>query len=203
MLTEPFLRTFIAVPMPDSVIAELAGSLAELRREAFHGVRWVSPSALHLTVKFLGETPRDNLPVICDLLNRVGRANPSYSLQIEGFGAFPNTRRPRVLWTGFHPPPPPHFSLVEAIESAMKSIGFNRESRPHSAHITVARIPGHWTDPWPSRDIFVNLFDNIPPFIVNKIVLIESTLSSQGAKYSRLHEAAVGGGKDSGGITDG
>ncbi len=196
-------RLFIAIPLPEDVIADIAASVAELRRHYFDTAKWVAPSAMHITLKFLGDVNSDHVSKITASMDAAIRTVPAYRLHLHGFGAYPDRRRPRVLWIGTLPAPEPHLLMVTDLERSMELLGFQPETRKHTPHITIARIKNKRTVPWPPQPFIVNLFDNLPSFSVNRIVLFESTLLPQGAKYSCLHETTLTDESVSGGTIHG
>lgn len=201
--TADSIRTFIGIPLPEDVVADIAASVAALRRDYFETAKWIAPSAMHITLKFLGDVPENQLPAITDAMHAAAVNIESYRLQPHGFGAFPNQRRPRILWVGTLSPPSSHHRMFNQLETQLHHLGFEPEKRPHSPHITVARIKSKKQIPWPPENFYVNLFDNYSDFCVNSIVLFKSTLSPQGAKYSRLHETPLTDNSVSGGTIDG
>src|SRR4051794_37491807 len=92
-------RLFIAVELPPNVKAELADAQTWLRRAKLP-VNWVAPGRMHLTLRFLGTTSVALIPEL-DRAIRAGLAQHSaMTLRLSGAGAFPNDRRPNVVWAG-------------------------------------------------------------------------------------------------------
>ncbi len=113
-------RTFIAIPLPADILAQLSAIQADLSRRVPDGsVRWVRPEGIHLTLKFLGDTPVAKLPAIEEALTVVARHAPPCPFAVEGLGCFPNTRRPRVVWVGVREETGRLAALRDAIEEAL------------------------------------------------------------------------------------
>ena len=107
-----------------------------------HGlpVKWVRPEALHLTLKFLGDVDDATEPNLRAALGQVaagGEARP-VGLHIEGFGVFPDFRRPRVVWAGVAPDPALEL-LQHRVEQVFAPLGFPTEARPFRPHVTLGR----------------------------------------------------------------
>ncbi len=103
-------------------------------------VRWVRAGGIHLTLKFLGDTPTDKLPEITEALSAVARHAPSCTFTVGGLGCFPNPRRPRVVWVGVQEPTGRLAALQDAIEEAMVPFGYRPEGRGFTPHLTLGRI---------------------------------------------------------------
>ena len=135
------IRAFIAIPLPEPVLDELVtlGHRLE-RRVPSRSVRWVRPEGIHLTLKFLGDTPTNKLPEIKRALTAVARHAPPCTFTVGGLGCFPNPRRPRVVWVGVQEPTGRLAALQDAIEEVMAPLGYAPEGRGFTAHLTLGRI---------------------------------------------------------------
>lgn len=96
------------------------------------------PENFHITLKFLGEIP-------VPLLERVARSLeaislPPFSVELRGLGAFPNERRPRVIFVKVAGGSSELTNLAEKVEEVTARLGFPRERRPFVPHATVARV---------------------------------------------------------------
>lgn len=131
-------RLFVAVPLPD----ELKGSLAhqvEAVRKRYPFQTWVHPEDYHVTLKFLGETPRQLLPRIEEALQEVAQRHVPFSLILEGIGSFGQPKRPRILWLGVQGELARLASLFRDVDEKMAPLGFGKEERPFRPHLTLAR----------------------------------------------------------------
>ena len=134
------LRLFVAVDLPASerhAVARLCTNV--------HGARWVKPHQLHITLRFMGHTPEEELPAIREQLARV--EVPSFELAVQGVGVFPPAaRRPRVLWLGVAPREP-LARLEREIDRALAAKNLaphpaREPARQFSPHLTLARLSG-------------------------------------------------------------
>lgn len=103
-------------------------------------VRWVRPEGIHLTLKFLGVVDDASEPRLRAALGQAaggGDARP-VMMQLEGFGVFPDFRRPRVVWAGVLPDPPLEL-LQHRVEQAFAPLGFPPEAKPFRPHLTLGR----------------------------------------------------------------
>jgi len=132
------VRCFVAV----NLSPELKGRLAELEaqlKEARADVSWVKPESIHLTLKFLGEVEEERIPLIKGAVQEGLEGARPLVLSLAGMGAFPNPRSPRVIWVGIAGERERLCQLQERVERAMEKIGFSREARPFSPHVTLGR----------------------------------------------------------------
>ena len=109
-----------------------------LLRDAAPGVAWVAAARLHLTLKFLGELPEQQAAAVIASVDDVAQRHRVLTMQLGGVGAFPNFRRPRVVWMGVTPDPRLEL-LHHDVEVACERLGFAVDGRPFRPHLTLAR----------------------------------------------------------------
>lgn len=151
-------------------------------------VRWVAEENIHLTVKFLGEVDEGRVAGIGERLREVCTGHAPFGLTIEGTGAFPGTKNPRTLWVGVAGSEA-LANLARDIEQAMASLGFEKEERTFSPHLTIGRVrPGRVTERRGLDSIVKELAtfkDKVFGTIqVEEILLMKSQLRPGGAEYS-------------------
>jgi len=184
------LRLFVAVDLPGQVREELGRAQGELRRHDLSHLRWVRPQGIHLTLKFLGETPAGRVAAITTALAGATRGRPGFRLALGAPGTFGNRRGPRVLWLDVIGDIERLRGLQAAVEEALVEIGFPSEDRGFSPHLTLARVPQP-ARPGTAERIAQALRAVTPPraeFDVREVVLMRSTLQPGGAVYERLAE---------------
>lgn len=183
------LRLFVAFELPPPIAAELTDYLAPLR-ELESGVRWVKPEKVHLTLKFLGETPVAKIAAIKAALAEVCRQSAPFTCEVAGAGTFPNPQRPQVLWVGLNDPYGRLGKLAEEVDRALHQVGFAREKRAFSPHVTLGRVRAGraaaavkeiMNHPFPSREL-----------ACEELVLMQSVLQREGAVYTALQRFALG-----------
>jgi 2'-5' RNA ligase len=174
------MRAFIAIDLPENIRATLAQRQAAFRA-ACPEARWTRPEGIHLTLKFLGEISEKQTGQVNEALCALGPVE-KFSIEVKGFGFFPDARRPRVFWAGLEAPPDLE-ELAKKVEAAMSKLGFPVEGRPLTPHLTLARfkIPR----PQPALQALLE-----PPllgrFEVSDFYLFESKLAPQGAEYRKV-----------------
>jgi RNA 2',3'-cyclic 3'-phosphodiesterase len=174
------LRLFVAVEVPRSEQQAAAGLCTGLPR-----ARWANPHQLHITLRFLGNTPEDRLPEIRRRLATV--TSPGFQLALHGVGVFPPAaRRPRVLWLGLEPQAPLR-ELKRAVDGALgylTPLEAGADAAEFTPHLTLARLAGR---PDPGLGHFLAQHGEFlgKPWEVSAFRLFKSTLHPAGA----MHEA--------------
>jgi 2'-5' RNA ligase len=133
------MRLFVAVELPDAIKDELARMSSTLR-EAAPDAKWVPRDNLHLTLSFLGEVPDERVTPIGDALDSVAAGAQGLRAHLGALGAFPSARRARVLWVALEDEGGSLLKVAEATAEALEPLGFPREARPWTAHVTLARF---------------------------------------------------------------
>lgn len=188
------IRAFIAIELPTIVQQHLDQAVAELSQKmAGMPVRWLPAVNIHLTLKFLGDVSSQNLEILKEMLQTEAISHKSFEFSIGGLGAFPSMHRPRVIWTAIEAPPALG-SLQTSIDNSLARLGYAREERPFSPHLTFGRISRSATI-GDVRDIADHLQRSRVGFIglvqVREVCLIRSELKPGGAVYTRLFSAAL------------
>ena len=98
-MMQNMIRTFIAIELPERTVEMLVAIQDELKQSRAR-VRWVKPGSIHLTLKFLGNIPPGQVDDIAATAAPVVRNEHPLTLCAGGLGAFPNQRKPRVIWVG-------------------------------------------------------------------------------------------------------
>ncbi|MGD8402622.1 MAG: RNA 2',3'-cyclic phosphodiesterase [Anaerolineales bacterium] len=134
------LRAFIAVEIPPEIHQAIDKETASIRAALDKSlVRWVPTGNIHLTLKFLGDVSPANLEMLAQMLNVEVSKQPVFEMEFVGLGAFPNPKRPRVIWIGIQAPAGLE-ALQYGIESAAATLGYPAEKRPFSPHLTIGRV---------------------------------------------------------------
>jgi RNA 2',3'-cyclic 3'-phosphodiesterase len=174
------VRAFVAVFPPSEVREALLSAAREL--PVAGAVRWIRPDNVHLTLKFLGDVPKEELldqvagsiEVVC------GRHEP-FEAGPSAFGAFPSARRARILWAGIAEGSDRLRALAEDVETSLEPLGFEREDRAYVPHLTLGRAR--------ARPVVLEAVEapsTIPSFTVRNMKLVQSVPGGAGVTYSTL-----------------
>ncbi len=185
------MRCFVAIDLPQEIKAEIGRQQAALRAALAQApsrdqkINWTRPDGIHLTLKFLGET--DRASQVIEALQGIGPFE-KFSVEVKGFGFFPDARRPRVLWTGIEAPPALG-ELASRVETAMEKLGFPPEGRAFTPHLTLARFQSRRPETRLRKLPYVMVHQNqlsLGRFEVSEFFLFESNLSPRGAEYRKV-----------------
>jgi 2'-5' RNA ligase len=135
------IRAFVAIGLGEELKRTLLAVQRQLQAApAARIVRWVAPENMHLTLKFLGDVETTRVPTCTTALHQSATGLAPFRLMARGLGCFPSTSRPNVIWVGLHGEATRAMELARRIEEAFATLGFPREARPFSPHLTLGRI---------------------------------------------------------------
>ncbi|MBI5495451.1 MAG: RNA 2',3'-cyclic phosphodiesterase [Deltaproteobacteria bacterium] len=190
-------RLFVAVDPGDAVRAAVEALLVRLRhRVPRRAVRWVDPALMHVTLKFLGDTPDERLPAVRDALTRALDGVTMLEARVTGTGCFPPRGAPRVAWVAVREDAAESAvgALAARVDAAMTALGYPPEDRAFHPHLTLGRV---------ARDVRggaaarvraavdeVADFD-AGPLVVREVALVRSVLSASGPVYTVIHRVAL------------
>ena len=134
------IRAFIAVELPEGLKKELTELEVQLKKNSPPVVRWVDPSSIHITLKFLGEISTDSIDELMMAIEEAVQGIQPFQLQIREVGAFPGLDRAQVLWVGVKGDVDKITQLQKRIEANTEQLGFPRETRAFTPHLTLGRV---------------------------------------------------------------
>lgn len=192
-------RTFIAVELDEELRRGLQGLQDRLREQiAPRSVRWVRPEGIHLTLKFLGDTPVGRIEEVQSALALAAVEARPFTFTVGGLGCFPNTRRPRVVWVALQEVTGTLARLRDSVEAHVTRLGFPTERRPFSPHLTLGRVQRHASKS-EVREIgevvAASAIGTVGQMAVAAVSYIKSDLRPTGAVYTTLFEAKLGDGE--------
>jgi len=189
------IRAFIALELPSEIKTALSDLVSRLRTGHERSVKWVNPEGIHLTLKFLGNIPASKVAAIADVLHMTTAGRKPFTLELGKLGAFPNLKSPRVAWVGLEGNVADVVQLQKRLDQALIPLGFPTEKRAFSPHLTLGRVRDGAT----SRDrtqLSASLTSikaiSAPPFKMERLALMKSTLTPNGAIYDCLATGSIG-----------
>lgn len=153
------------------------------------GVKWVDPTGIHLTLKFLGDIASGRIGEITEAMAEAARGIPPFSLEIKDLGAFPNLNRVQVVWVGVGGETDKLGQLQQRLESNLARLGFAPEGRAFSPHLTLARVRQQASaeERQELGQLIAHIeFETTGRFTVDAISLMKSQLTREGAIHSRI-----------------
>jgi 2'-5' RNA ligase len=188
-------RLFVAVPVPPATREACRALIEPVRTTPFgRYARWVPLETLHLTLRFLGDTPPDLVPAVAEAVTGSLAGRRAFDVRLAGAGSFPpRGRKIRALWLGITEGAPELGAIVEALTPALAAIGWPAEGRPFRPHLTVARTDATGirdaaltaqaleaaADAWSTR------------FTADRVVLFRSHLGGGPARHEPVAEVAL------------
>jgi 2'-5' RNA ligase len=194
------IRTFLAIDLPEQIKKDLEPVMVSWN-SLTHEVKWIKSSHLHLTLKFLGDVPEESLALIKNVSCSVAERFPEMTFFLSDTGVFPSLKRPRVLWIGLGGDLLAVFSLQKQVDEALEGLGYPREERDFTPHITVGRFRGPrkssprnvgagYAFPKGGSESLLTRFLKHKfeerPFAVKKMVIYKSELTPHGPIYTPM-----------------
>ncbi len=179
------MRTFIAIELDDAVKRQLR-NLQERLRPQCGNLKWVEPNLIHLTLKFLGEIADKQVASVSEAMGQLAQECRQFDIRIRNTGTFPPHGGVKVVWVGIEDPNDGLARCQERCEDLLASLGFPKERRRFSPHLTLARN----RDLSGSGAVRVAL-DREPPFdagiqTATSVNFFQSTLTPRGPIYNVL-----------------
>jgi 2'-5' RNA ligase len=184
------MRLFVAVEFSDQVRSALAKVQASLAPEC-DGVRWIPSHQLHLTVKFLGDVPDRDVNRVAEAVARAAAKSVPCDLEIAGCGCFPPRGQVRIVWAGGSEKTGALTRCVEAVEGELEALGFPKERRRFSAHVTIGRVREDRSGGRIRSTVEAHTFPSLEQE-VSSITLMSSVLSPKGPTYTPVSRTRLG-----------
>ncbi|MGI6611306.1 MAG: RNA 2',3'-cyclic phosphodiesterase [Limnochordia bacterium] len=184
------MRVFVALPLSNSVTHALVCLMRQACDQSSE-VRWVSSSNLHLTLRFLGDIPVEDVASVYDACAQAANAE-ALRLVVRGTGAFPSWHRPSVLWAGVSGMTASLHQLAAQVEHELVRVGFDPTDRPFRPHVTLGRCRSGC-----SKEVCQRLQaageQLHEPWLADTMVIYQSVLSQRGPRYTALGRIKLGG----------
>ncbi len=180
------VRAFIAIKIPEYIVEKIKSVQNELKKTTTQ-VSWVNPGNIHITLKFLGNIDESKIDEVVSQIKNAVVGLPQFNIRIQGIGAFPNFKRPKVFWIGTEQNEQ-LIKLANSIDMNMLTLGFKKESRPFKAHLTFGRVKGTQEMTECLDILHQNINFKGGCFLAEEIFLIKSDLKPTGAVYTPLEK---------------
>ena len=189
------LRLFFAIPL-DEALRDTACDLQDTLESACPRgprVKWVERPNLHLTLKFIGDTPAERIDEVIEIARRAAAQCTPCRIDLHGVGCFPPRGAPRVIWLGLREECPELAELACALGRPLVEAGLaEAERHPFTAHFTLGRVK----DRGGGRDLseaIERLGDEpVGEMHVDRFVLLSSDLTPRGPVYTERAEFQLG-----------
>lgn len=181
------MRTFIAIKLTGETQNKLVLALKPFKKIS-SPIRWTKPESLHLTLKFLGDIPKDKVIEITNVLLTIKKStDEDLILNFNGFGYFGQRDLLKILWIKIASNNI-LTDLYNEIENRLEKIGFPMENRRFLPHLTAGRNKTRF-DLKKYHQIFKDTEEQkIITQKVSSFHLMESELRPAGAEYAAIKE---------------
>ncbi len=182
------MRLFVAIDINDDVrkaVANLQRRLKDKMKNG-NGLKWAEPENMHLTLKFLGETEENRIDEINTAIEIACDDKKAFEFSLSALGTF--GRPAKVLWLGSEKPDERIVKLAADLEQALEQLGFEKENRPFSAHLTLGRVKDKGVDKNLRRTLKDCIKADVPQISVDTICLYKSQLTQDGPIYTLLRK---------------
>lgn len=183
------MRLFFAVNLPDEELDILENAQKQLSLFVpENDIRWARRDQFHFTLKFLGEQPAFRAQKAAELAFQVGSSFEPFFITLGGFGAFPNSERPNVLWMGMEEGADEMQMLSSSIDSGLRNLGFKLDNKPYKPHLTLARIKTYAQERSAAQILLRSNLSIQIRVKVSSFSLMQSTLLSSGSEYTEVEK---------------
>ncbi|MBU0457724.1 MAG: RNA 2',3'-cyclic phosphodiesterase [Nanoarchaeota archaeon] len=179
-------RLFVAVPVSLSIKEKIKPFYKKLK-ETGADFNFVSLENLHFTLKFLGDVNEGKIESIKDILLKIKQEH--FSISLEKIGVFPNLERINVVWIGIKDSK--LISLMKQVDELLNYIRKN-EHQTEIPHLTIARVKSGKNKELLQNVLAENKDLDFGEMVVDKFILYESELTSEGPVYNVLEEIMLG-----------
>jgi RNA 2',3'-cyclic 3'-phosphodiesterase len=191
-------RTFVAISLPDRLDRKLSDCQAMLAPGS-PGFRWASGRPFHATLAFLGDVNNRDLSRVCESIQASVADFKPIELALDGLGAFPNPKRPRVIWAGLTTPAPAPatsrlIELHRAVVQAVTRAGYrpDDDDKEFHPHVTLGRLKTARGRPTDLTSLLERHNTDIAgTFTATEVLTLASTLGPAGPSYTTLARAAL------------
>lgn len=189
--SKAMIRAFISIDLPEHVRMSL--SAVQTRLKPSVKASWTKIENLHLTLQFLGRVPESQIAKISASLAGVAGRHAPFEVAVAGAGAFPDERRPRVLWLGCDDAGGRLKALANEVRQAMTALGFRADEHGFTAHLTLGRVKIARPDAALTRALDSIKKDAFGTLRVEALHLYQSQLHPDGSVYTKLSSHTLRG----------
>jgi 2'-5' RNA ligase len=183
------MRLFFGLPVDEAVRNHVETAQNRLRSVAGK-VKWVEPANFHFTLRFVGEAPEAE--PIARAAEGAEEGLLPVTLALRGVGAFPNARRPRVIWAGLEHGGEALAALSCRLNDRLEAaVGLLPEPRGFVPHLTIGRVKVPSTGDALARLIDELRGEEFGEFAAASFALYESTLTPRGPIYHAVRTYGV------------
>lgn len=177
-------RAFISADLdPNPLLENFSKALQNTGAQ----LKAVRMDQIHMTLKFLGNTDEGLVERIEGIMKRAVTDTSPFEIGLKGTGAFPNMNYIKVVWVGLVNSDP-LADISRFLNNEMVSLGFKREGRGFSPHVTIGRLKGSKGKEMIQKILSKTKTADFGSQRVDRIKLKKSVLETKGPTYTTIAE---------------
>jgi 2'-5' RNA ligase len=177
------MRTFLALELPEEIKTEVFRKIEQYREIAPTGIKWVPKENLHITLQFIGDTKKEDLPEITEFLSCSFSKIPKMKFMQPELEIIPGGN-PRVIWISFSIESKQIFGFTKNFKKKLVEMGYQLDSKPLRLHVTLGRIKKRLPEILIKQILTTEL--KFESFLVEEATLYQSFLRPQGPIYEDI-----------------
>lgn len=191
------VRAFLGIALAGPVVTTLEHTAQAITdtSPAWRGEKWVPAENLHITVRFLGDVPGDDVPALDTLMAEVTSQHPAHDITLVDITARPRARSANMLWATFGGGIDTTARLAGALSEALASAGHGRPEHPFAPHATLVRARRPRAISQDALDAAHQVIEAASvlerTMSVARVTLFSSTLTPRGPRYAVLAVAGL------------
>jgi RNA 2',3'-cyclic 3'-phosphodiesterase len=178
------VRCFLAV-YPDAAALQRISEYIDCCRGRNSTIKWEQALQVHITIKYIGDIARGNVRTIETRLREQLAQRPVIHAIVEQHGAFPNYRRPSVIWLGCTDHEAELQAMQKTTEDVCWSVGTPKERKAFTPHFTIGRVKNYSRIGDLQKDLEACSLKSFPVEF-DAIRIMESTLTPMGAIHTEI-----------------
>ncbi|MBS3815365.1 MAG: RNA 2',3'-cyclic phosphodiesterase [Hadesarchaea archaeon] len=180
-------RSFISIEIEEEIKNRLTKIQNELVRTGAD-LKLVEPENIHLTLRFLGDVPEDDLTEIKSAIQDSKKVIGPFKLQVKGMGVFPKPSYIRVIWAGVGNGSDETTAIRKSLDQNLTEIDYPPDRKDYTPHLTIARVKTGKNKDSLNEIVNENSEEDFGSCMVNGIELKESELTPEGPIYSTIEK---------------
>jgi 2'-5' RNA ligase len=178
------VRAFLSIDIEDRTLLSRISQIQQMLDLGSAKMKIVETDNIHFTMRFFGDTPVARLDQMRECLQQI-KVSP-FQIRVKGVGAFPNKRRPRVIWIGVTDNAHQIVQLKAKIDELLTEIGYSAENEKFTPHATIARIRSVKDPSQLIHNLEELAEEQVGDMTVSSICMKKSTLTPAGPVYETL-----------------
>jgi 2'-5' RNA ligase len=175
------MRAFIGIPISKELRDKISSFYPVFGRTG--GIKFVEPKNLHITLNFLGDINEDMIKSVGNAVDNAVDGLKRFDILCRKISAFPSLKKASVIWADCAEGGGRVEEIYNRLSDNLEPLGFLKESRPYTAHITIGRCRVHRDITHEAGTIEINTEDTVAG-----VVLFKSVISQAGPEYSIIYE---------------